>query len=186
MSISALLASHARDLSDPSPEQIALLASHWELLLRWNRKINLTRVTDPSEAVLRHYGESIFLGNHVAEGKIADVGSGAGFPGIPIAVMRPACSLDLVESTLKKAAFLQEASRNLPNARVLAKRAQDVAPHYDWVISRAVDPDEILALHLAPQAALLVSRSDGERLIANGSIYPLPWDSGRVVLLRST
>ena len=71
--------------------------------------------------------------------RIADVGSGAGFPGFPVAVLRPDCSVTLIESHQRKAVYLKEASRKLPNVRVLSKLAEDVADigeEYDWVISR--------------------------------------------------
>ena len=186
MSISALLASHSAELGDLTQEQIERFSRHWDLLLSWNRKINLTRIVDPEEAVLRHFGESIFLARHLTAGKIADIGSGAGFPGIPAAIIRPDCQVDLVESVLKKAAFLHEASRGLPNARVTAQRAQQIKNSYDWVISRAVDPREVLALRIAPKTALLVSRADAERLAEAKTIHPLPWDRNRVLVVCFT
>lgn len=186
MSISALLASHSGELGVLTEQQIERLSRHWDLLLKWNRKINLTRITKPEEAVLRHFGESIFLAGHLTAGKVADIGSGGGFPGIPTAISRPDCTVDLVESVLKKAAFLHEASRGLENVHVIGKRAQQVAAPYDWVISRAVDPNEVLALRVSPRAALLISRADAERLPRTEAIYPLPWDPNRVLVVCST
>ena len=74
-----------------SQDQVRRLEAHYELLLRWNKVINLTSVHKPAEAVERHYCESLFLGAHLPPGafSIADIGSGAGFPGIPVAVLRP-------------------------------------------------------------------------------------------------
>ena len=188
MSISALLAEQVAGLWQPSPEQLRRIDAHWDLLVRWNKKINLTRILDPAEAALRHYGESIFLGLHLTPGRVADVGSGAGFPGIPVAIMRPDCQVDLIESTLKKAVFLEEASRDISNVRVISKRAEDLGAcgQYEWVISRAVNPKEVLGLELKAKVALLLSRADGERLAGAGKICPLPWNNNRVLLIRST
>ena len=129
-------------------------------MLRWNAKLNLTRITDRAEAWERHYKESIYLANKLPPGplRIADVGSGAGFPGIPIAVVRPECTVTLIESHQRKAVFLREATRDLPNVHVLAMRAEEVTEKFDWVVSRAVNPEEVLKLRLAPNIALLTGR----------------------------
>jgi 16S rRNA (guanine527-N7)-methyltransferase len=163
-----------------SEEQLRVMDAHWDLLLKWNRKMNLTRITGPEEAALRHYGESLFLGHHLSAGRIVDIGSGAGFPGVPVAVLRLDCQVDLVESTQKKAAFLMEAARGLGNVRVLARRGDQVSAEYDWMISRAVDPGEVLRLRLAPRTALLISRDDVSRL-PSPEVIPLPWDGNRVL-----
>ncbi len=126
-------------------------------MLRWNKKLNLTRITDPKQAWERHYLESIRLAHQLPPGplKIADVGSGAGFPGIPIAVVRPECQVTLIESRQRKAVFLREATRDLPNVRVLPMRAEDVKESFDWVVSRAVRPEDVLKLKLASNFALM-------------------------------
>jgi 16S rRNA (guanine527-N7)-methyltransferase len=123
-----------------SSGQIQVLQAHYELLLRWNRILNLTRVDSLEEAIERHYCESLFLAALLAPGpqQIADVGSGAGFPGIPVAVFRPDCTVALIESHQRKAVFLREATRNLPNVRVLSQRGKDIEERFDCVISRAV------------------------------------------------
>lgn len=185
MSISVLLARHAAELGPLSADQIARLAAHWELVLKWNQKINLTRVLSPEVALWRHYGESLFLARHLHGSRAIDVGSGGGFPGIPAAILRPELGFVLAESTRKKAVFLREASRDLPNVEVIWKRAQAIEGRYDFAIARAVDPEEVLQLKLSSGVALLVSRSDAERLRGPGTIYPLPWDQDRAVLVRS-
>src|SRR6266436_9755293 len=98
-------------------------------MLHWNKVINLTRIERLEEVVDRHYAESLFVGANLPFGSltIADLGSGAGFPGFPIAVLRPECSVTLIESHKRKAVFLKEASRALPNVVVLAQRAEDVS-----------------------------------------------------------
>lgn len=159
---------------DLSESQLRSLELHYQLLLRWNRKLNLTRITDLREAVQLHYCESLYLAEFLPKGslKVIDVGSGGGFPGIPVGIYRPDCSIDLVESHQRKAVFLTETVRQLglANVSVTAKRAQNVAGPYDWVISRAVNPDEVLALRLAPDVAILGNTGQN-----------LPWGENRAL-----
>ncbi len=163
-------------------DQVAELQAHYDLLQRWNQKLNLTSVRDEAEIVERHYCESLFLAAHLPPGTlaIADIGSGAGFPGLPVAVVRPDCRVTQIESHQRKAVFLREASRDLPNVRVLATRAEDVRERFDWVISRAVKYDDIRSTlrQLAPNIALLA----GGPLAGFVSI-PLPWGDRRVLLV---
>ena len=121
-------------------EQINTLENHYQLLVRWNRMLNLTSVRSLEETVERHYCESLFLGVHLPPGcmRIVDIGSGAGFPGIPVAVLRPDCSVTLVEAHARKAVFLRESSRTLRNVRVISQRAESVEETFDFAISRAV------------------------------------------------
>lgn len=142
-----------------SSAQIEALELHYSLMVRWNKTLNLTKLTDPGEAVTRHYLESLFLGMHLPPGelRVADVGSGAGFPGFPVAILRPDCEVSLIESHQRKAVFLREASRNMSNVKVLAQRAEDVKGRFDWIISRAVSYEDLAfsIRTLAPAAALL-------------------------------
>src|SRR5438067_1421660 len=96
-------------------QQLSLLEHHYSLLLRWNETINLTRISDLPNSVRYHYCESLYLARSLPPRPltIVDIGSGAGFPGIPVAVYRPDCSVDLVESHGRKAVFLKEAVREL-------------------------------------------------------------------------
>jgi 16S rRNA (guanine527-N7)-methyltransferase len=127
--------------------------------MRWNRSLNLTAIRSREEAIERHYCESLLLGSKLPAGvlRIADVGSGAGFPGLPVAILRTECSVTLIESHQRKAVFLREASRNMPNVRVLAKRGEAVDEEFDWVISRAVSYEDLSPFlgRLAPSAGLL-------------------------------
>lgn len=168
-----------------STAQAAALEAHYNLMVRWNRTINLTTVTEESEAVERHYCESLFLGATLPPGplRIVDIGSGPGFPGFPVAVLRPACSVTLVEAHQRKAVFLKEAARQMPNVRVLAVRAHDVREQFDWAISRAVSYRDLLPdlQRLAENADLLTG---GEEPPADlGFIWdpsiPLPWGNQR-------
>ena len=155
-----------------SETQLQLLELHYQLLLRWNRRLNLTRITDLRESIQLHYCESLYLAEFLPKHalRIVDIGSGAGFPGIPIAIYRPDCSIDLVESHQRKAVFLTDVIRQLGlrNVRVVAKRAENVSEKYDWVVSRAVNPSGVRSLDLAPNIALLGSA--GEKL---------PWGDSR-------
>jgi 16S rRNA (guanine527-N7)-methyltransferase len=136
------------------------LEAHYRLLEKWNRTLNLTRIED----VERNYGESLFLGRHLPAGRlrICDIGSGAGFPGFPVAIFRKDCEVTLIEAHQRKAVFLKEASRGIPNIRVVAKRAEDVAEKYDWAVSRAVSDVDLSAVlpRLAGQVALLTGAEE--------------------------
>ena len=126
-------------------EQIIALEAHYQLMVRWNKSLSLTTIVKAGEASERHYCESVFLAHHLSHGplKIADIGSGPGFPGIPIAIYRPDIEVTLIESHQRKAVFLREATRGLSNVRVLAKRAEDIREHFDRVVSRAVSFDDL-------------------------------------------
>jgi 16S rRNA (guanine527-N7)-methyltransferase len=170
------------DLSDTQVEQ---LRHHYELLTRWNRVLNLTSVRSLEEAVERHYCESIFAARYLPEGaaSVADVGSGAGFPGIPMAIVRPDCAFALIESHQRKAAFLKEAVRELPNVRVLAKRAADVVDRFDCVVSRAVRYADIAAdlKRLGRNAEILTGEVRAEEMVGFDWQEPirLPWGDRR-------
>lgn len=186
-----LLARHFSSFASLSPGQLALLKGHYELLVRWNRVLNLTAIRRLEEAVVRHYCESLFLGVHLpAEAvSVLDVGSGAGFPGIPIAVLRPDCAVVLAESHQRKAAFLREATRDWPNVRVEARRAEEIRQAFDWVVSRAVRWEEVVAL-AQRRVGLLLGDKDAEAAsVAPGftwePVIPLAWGERRVLLVGS-
>ena len=142
-----------------SAEEAARLEAHFALLTRWNRRLNLTRISDRAEAIERHYNEGLFVARHLPAGplRVVDIGSGAGFPGFPVAVTRPDLEVTLVESHQRKAAFLKEASRGMGNIRVLARRAEEVPDVFDWAVSRAVSYEDLGGVlgKLAANAALL-------------------------------
>ena len=188
----SLLGENLLDVCLLNGAQIEQLYRHYELLTRWNKVLNLTAIRRMEDAVPRHYCESLFLAARVPVEPItlADVGSGAGFPGIPIAVLRPDCRVTLVESHKRKAVFLREATRDLANVRVVAERAEVVKESFDWMVSRAVKPVEVLRLlpRLAPRVGLLIGQTDCCNLlkiedIIWDTLVPLPWGDQRVLLL---
>ena len=168
---------------------MAALERHYSLLMHWNRRRNLTRIQELEDSVQLHYCESLFLGKSLPAGalRVADIGSGAGFPGFPVAVVRPESNVDLIESHNRKAVFLREACSELGNIRVIAERAETLcAGDYDWVVSRAVRPSEVLALRLAPQAAVLMSAADLDALEQKPAVVrDVPWGTGRVLAMFS-
>ena len=115
-----------------------------ETLLRWNAKVALTSVTEPREVLKFHFGESLFgmRAGDVENCRLADFGSGAGFPGIPISMADAEIRATLIEANGKKAAFLAEIQRELalPNVAVYKARAEDLPPgeRFDVVVARAV------------------------------------------------
>jgi 16S rRNA (guanine527-N7)-methyltransferase len=169
-----------------------MLEAHWELLERWNRKLNLTTISHLEEAVERHYAESLFLGMHLPVGplRVVDIGSGPGFPGFPVGVLRPDCSVTLIESHQRKAVFLREASRKLPNVRVVAKRAEEVTEVFDVAVSRAVsygDLEDCLR-RLAPRAMLLTGQEEPPDALGFDwePPIPLPWGERRFLRVSAT
>ena len=126
-------------------KQIEQIQQYTAILLRWNAKTNLTAIHDPLEILYRHFCESMFgaLVIPAEKCRLADVGSGAGFPGLPMKIFRPELDLYLIESNLKKATFLTEVVRELglKGVRVIVGRyeglSEEVAP-LDVVCSRAV------------------------------------------------
>jgi 16S rRNA (guanine527-N7)-methyltransferase len=126
--------------------QTAKLVKHYAMVCQWNRRINLTRITEPEAAAKLHYAESLFGARFIGAAKtILDIGSGAGFPAIPIAVVSPGLHVTALESSQKKSLFLKEAKDELelPNFEVATARLE----HFDWsgyelLVSRALDRAE--------------------------------------------
>jgi 16S rRNA (guanine527-N7)-methyltransferase len=119
---------------------VARLLDYLALLVRWNGTYNLTAIRDPAEMVSKHLLDSLSVAPYV-RGNLADIGSGAGLPGIPLALALPDTSITLVESNGKKARFLREAQRHLglSNLRVAESRAESFDPseRFDCLVSRA-------------------------------------------------
>lgn len=126
------------------------IRTYLALLLRWNRKISLTTITNPVDIVRFHFGESLFaaFALKMRNGRLADVGSGAGFPGIPLAMVVEGGCATLIEPNAKKTAFLFEVVRRLriSNVDVLRSRMEDVSQveAFDFVCARAIGKHERL------------------------------------------
>ena len=185
------LCQHLEPYLELSSERIRALYEHYDLLKRWNAKINLTSIRSPDEIVTRHYCESLFFGAQLTDAppgtRIADIGSGAGFPGIPMAVWRRDWSVTLVESHQKKAVFLRESTRGLPNVTVIAERAEQASGAFDWLVARAVSPEDVLALapRLGTRVGLLMGLSDFDRIAGQGGwmwseATKIPWADQQV------
>jgi 16S rRNA (guanine527-N7)-methyltransferase len=128
-----------------SVDQLSKVRQYVRLLLKWNRVMSLTTITDPIEIVSRHFGESMFGATiiPVENCRLADVGTGAGFPGLALKIFRPKIQVKLIESNKKKIAFLSEVIRDLEltEVEILATRFEDMRPEElsaDVVTARAV------------------------------------------------
>jgi 16S rRNA (guanine527-N7)-methyltransferase len=125
--------------------RLRAISIYIDLLLKWNARINLTAIREPNEIVQRHFGESLFaakylLDQHLPEAAI-DLGSGAGFPGVPFAMLAPEVGVTLIESQQKKATFLKELihALGLKNVKVFSDRAENYPDTADLVMLRAVE-----------------------------------------------
>jgi len=163
--ISPRIADLLRPFLGPEPldsRQVEQISTYLNLLLKWNARMNLTAVRDPEQVLTRHFGESIFSARALfqdiaAAATLADVGSGAGFPGMPIALLRPNVRVTLIESHGKKATFLKEVIRtlSLSNVEVASVRAEDYPGLTDVVTFRAVER----FASILPAAARIVAPS---------------------------
>ncbi|MDP9146966.1 MAG: 16S rRNA (guanine(527)-N(7))-methyltransferase RsmG [Acidobacteriota bacterium] len=141
--------------------QIGQIQEYMKLLLAWNDKVNLTAIRDPLEILYRHFCESMFVASIVdmRQCRIADIGAGGGFPGLPLKILLPDSTVSLVESNVKKATFLAEVVRTLKlgDTHVRVSRYQElgeeIAP-LDFVCARALgDFSHFLAWAAAPEVA---------------------------------
>src|ERR1041384_6900386 len=134
--IAELLQPFAGELA---PEHLRQISTYIDILLKWNQKTNLTAVRDPEQVVLRHFGESLFAAKTLlapdAALAVIDVGSVAGFPGLPLKLWAPRITLTLVEAHAKKATFLREVVRALAfgNVNVATARAETLKEEADLV-----------------------------------------------------
>ncbi len=155
----------ARQLLEPfglslSDRQLSQTLEYLDLLLRWNQKINLSGIRAPEECLSRHFGESFYIARWIKlEGRLLDIGSGAGFPGLALKIVYPQLAVTLLEPNAKKRAFLKEVARTLALefAQVLPDRLEQYsreagAASFDAATSRAVGN----LSQLVPQAARCV------------------------------
>ena len=175
-------------------EAVERVQRHYELLLTWNRKLNLTRITEPAEAARRHFLESAYLTRVVARpSALVDVGSGAGFPGVPLASVWTDTDAVLVEPLLKRAVFLKEVVRALELPRVtVVNRLFDASlvPSGALLVARALDRfrDLLPSLFVAPTSVVaLFSEPDlldhARQLCPDRrfALHPLPGSDRRMI-----
>ncbi len=185
----------------PTHPQIQLVQRYVYLLLLWNQKISLTSLAGPRQILERHFGESIFAVQFVplASGRLADVGSGAGFPGMALKIARQELDVTLVEANHKKAAFLAEVKRSLrlEGVEIICSRMEELAvqPGFaDFVSARAVGSLRQLllwssrALHSNGKLLLWLGVDDAIRVAgAAGWLWrkpvPIPNSRRRVLLI---
>lgn len=191
-----------------SESQLRSISTYIDMVLRWNARVNLTAIRGEEEIVTRHFGESLFAARHlfplvppVAKGvRLADVGSGAGFPGVPVKLWVPEILLTLIESNHKKATFLRELARalTLTDVNITAARAETLPPHsFDVVTLRAAERFEtilpIAAGLLTPggRLALLIGSSQIQAAQAILPVLdwsqpiPLPESRSRVLVITT-
>lgn len=181
--ISELLAPFLPEpLADAQLDQISI---YIDLLLRWNSRVNLTAIREPEQIVTRHFGESLFAARHLlpkpdtspascseaAAARIVDLGSGAGFPGLPIKIWSPQSPMTLIESNHKKVAFLREVVRalTLTSIDVFSGRAEDYPPASAALVTlRAV---ERFGSVLPAAAAVLAEKGRLALLIGSSQVH---------------
>ena len=155
---------------DLDEAQLAKLVAHLDLLDDWNTRMNLTAIRDRPSQLTKHLLDSLTVLPYLQGERIADVGSGAGFPGIPLAIVEPHRHFTLIESTGKKCRFLEHVrdTLELKNVEVVQSRAESYKPEvrFDTVIARAVGPVADLVKAAGP---LVVG---GGRLLAMKGRYP--------------
>lgn len=156
-------------------KQLQQTSTYIDLLLRWNARINLTAVRRPKDIVTRHFGEAFYIAARLLRpgdsSSVADLGSGAGFPGLPVALLYPEAQVTLIESNTRKAAFLNEAIRTLGlnNATVFHGRGEDFTGQVALVTMRAVEKfDEAMPIaagmvEQGGRLALMISKSQVDR-----------------------
>ena len=160
---------------DIDDESLVLFDKYYDLLISWNKKFNLTSVTDREQVYIRHFADSIALMSYVdiSGKKILDVGSGAGFPGIPLAIMSGNCDIVLLDSLQKRVGFLEHVISELgiDNADVCWGRAEELGhdllyrEKFDIVTSRAVASLDVLSEYCLPfvkEGGVFVSYKSGD------------------------
>jgi 16S rRNA (guanine527-N7)-methyltransferase len=153
-----------------SAEQAAKLVAHLDLVDAWSERMNLTAIRERAQQITKHLLDSLSVASWLRGKRVADVGSGAGFPGIPLAIVRPDLQFSLIESTGKKCRFLEHVrdTLGLANVTVVQSRAETYKPdaRFDTVLARAVGPVVDLVRNAGPLVA------GGGRLLAMKGRYP--------------
>lgn len=154
------LKSQAKQINiELTEEQVEKYYKYMNLLLEWNEKINLTAIIEPKEIILKHFIDSLTIEKHIKENeKLIDVGTGAGFPGIPISIIKENTNIVLLDSLNKRINFLEEVKKELKlkNITTIHGRVEEFGKNkkeretYDIATSRAVAPLNILLEYLLP------------------------------------
>lgn len=140
-------------------EEINKFLEYERLLLEWNSKFNLTAITDEKEIIIKHFVDSLTINKFINKNEeIVDIGTGAGFPSIPLAIMNENCSFTLVDSLNKRISFLEEVKNklNFKNVKTIHSRAEDFGRNeknretYDKAVARAVASMKVLVEYLLP------------------------------------
>jgi 16S rRNA (guanine527-N7)-methyltransferase len=169
-----------------SADLLASISTYIDILIHWNARVNLTAIRNPEEIVTRHFGESLFAARHLTSPNVritlADIGSGAGFPGIPIKLWAPHIALTLIESNHKKATFLRETVRalTLTDVNILTARAELITnTSFDVITLRAVERFEsilpIAARLIAPRGRLALLIGSNQQSVARHALPDLSW-----------
>lgn len=154
-------------------KQLSQFYEYMNLLLEWNEKINLTAITEPKEVILKHFIDSLTINKYIGENKtLADVGTGAGFPGIPLKIYRPDLDVTLVDSLNKRINFLNEVivKLDLKDINTVHSRIEDFGKDkkyresFDYVTARAVANLTILSEYLIP-----ISKVNGKCICMKGN-----------------
>jgi len=153
-----------------SDEQAGKLVAHLDLLDDWNQRMNLTAIRDRGQQLTKHLLDSLSVLPHLRGSRVAAVGSGAGFPGVPLAIVLPDAHFALIESTGKKCRFLEHVrdTLSLANVEVVQSRAEGfkTGERFDTVLARAVGPVADLVRVAGPLVA------GGGRLLAMKGRFP--------------
>lgn len=153
-------------------EQKEKFYNYMNLLIEWNKKINLTAITEPKEIILKHFIDSLTISKYIKDdSKIIDVGTGAGFPGIPLKIYNPTLKITLLDSLNKRIIFLKEVIQKLElkDIEAIHGRIEDIAQEkeyrekYDIVTSRAVSTLNVLSEYMIP-----FSKKEGKSICMKG------------------
>ena len=171
-----------------SDKQVAQFCIYGDLLLEWNQKMNLTSIVDPSEVILKHFVDSLTPNQHLRGTRLVDIGTGAGFPGIPLKIVQPSLQIVLVDSLNKRLDFLREVvlKLDLSEVDIIHARAEELGRDsnyragFDIVISRAVARLPVLLEYAIPLLkvngifiAMKGSQVDDELTEAKGALVEL-------------
>lgn len=150
-------------------DDVAALLVHYRAMMKWRRRADLTALVDPRQIGVRHYLDSLTLAPYLPRGAdMADLGSGAGFPGIPLAIARPDVDVTLLESREVKLAFLHHVATALRRPNLHVARPKDLleepsGPKFGWIVARAV-ADAVATLERCTR----LLRSDGQVWLMRG------------------